>query len=147
MTVMLPFRLNGRPLAVLAGILLLAAAPCVPAAEPHRDVTGTTVILHGLQLSATVPDWTFYMAEAIRLRAGGGRVFEYDAATGGLVDCAHPACGPQGSAGETVIVFGWAADSVESGTGFSEAAAEALVGVWSGGVVESHRRRASTPST
>ena len=85
------------------------------------------MILHGLQLSATVPDWTFHMAEAIRLRAGGGRVFEYDAATGDLMDCAHPACGPQGSAGETIIVFDWAADSAESGTGFSEAAAEALV--------------------
>jgi len=120
-------RPKGRRLALLVGILLFAAASGVSAADPHRDVTGTTVILHGLQLSATVPDWTFYMAEAIRLRAGGGRIFEYDAATGGLVDCAHPACGPQGSSGETVIVFGWAADSVESGTGFSEAAAEALV--------------------
>lgn len=119
---------TGWRFALLAGVFLFATAPCVPAAEQHRDVTGTTVILHGLQLSATVPDWTFYMAEAIRLRAGGGRIFEYDAATGGLVDCGHPACGPQGSAGETVIVFDWAADSAESGTGFSEAAAEALVG-------------------
>jgi hypothetical protein len=43
------------------------------------------------------------------------------------VDCSHPACGPQAPGGETVIVFDWAAASAESGAGYSEAAAEALV--------------------
>lgn len=97
------------------------------AAETGATLTGTTVIVHGFQLSATVPDWTYYLAEAIRTRAGGGRVLEVDQGTGELVDCTHPACGPPGGDGETIIVFDWAADSAESGTGFSEAAAEALV--------------------
>ncbi len=100
------------------------------AADPEERgeaVTGTTVIIHGFQLSGTMPDWPFHMAEAVRVRAGEGRIFSYDPASGDLNDCGHPACGPQGAGGETVIVFDWAADSAESGTGFSEAAAEALV--------------------
>ena len=99
------------------------------------DVTGTTVVIHGFQLSGAVPDWPFYLAEAIRVRAGGGRIFEYDPATGDLVDCSHPACGPQDAGGETVIVYDWAVASNQSGTGFSEVAGEALaagLAEWSG---------------
>jgi hypothetical protein len=99
----------------------------VAGGQADESVTGTTVIVHGFQLTGTVPDWPFHLAEAIRARAGEGRIFEYDPGTGDLLPCAHPACGPQAAGGETVIVFDWAADSAESGTGFSEAAAEALL--------------------
>ena len=117
---------------------VLAAAGAVWAdtnALSVEGATGTTVVIHGFQLSGDVPDWPFYLAEAIRARAGGGRIFEYDPAIGDLLDCSHPACGPQGAGGETVIVYDWAVASNQSGTGFSEAAGEALVAglvEWSG---------------
>ncbi len=110
-------------LAVIAGALV--ATPAAASSE-RRAVTGTTVIVHGFQLQGTVPDWPFHLAEAIRVRAGGGRIVRYDPASGDLLPCAHPACGPQAQEGETVIVFDWATASNRSGTGFSEAAGEAL---------------------
>ena len=108
-------------------VLLGLSVTAVHAEDRSRTVTGTTVILHGFQLSGTIPDWPFHMAEAIRARSGDGAIYEVDPATGDLVDCTHPACGPQGAGGETIIVLDWAAASAESGNGFSEAAAEALL--------------------
>jgi len=95
----------------------------------QREVTGTTVITHGYQTGGSVPDWSFVVADAIRLRAGGGRVLEYIPTTGELQICSHWACGPQAEDGETIIVFDWANDSNDSGEGFSESAAEALAAV------------------
>lgn len=114
--------------AFVCGLVAIASARPGAAAPPAADqIAGTTVIIHGFQLSGTVPDWPFYLAEAIRVRAGGGRIYRYDSTSGSLLDCSHPACGPQAAAGETVIVYDWAVASNQSGTGYSEAAAEALV--------------------
>lgn len=90
----------------------------------------TTVVTHGYQFFGTVPDWPFALADAIAWRAadqGGeaGSVYVYEGSSGDLLPCQEPWCTASGQA-HTVIVFDWAADSNESGAGFSEAAAEAL---------------------
>jgi len=90
-------------------------------------ISGTTVITHGFTISGPVPDWPYFMAAAIRGRSPGALIYKYNKVTGNLDDCTHLACGTQGTGGETIIVFDWAEDSRESGAGFSEAAAEALV--------------------
>jgi len=132
-----------RQLPVVWALLVLAVAgtaQSAPVADRDADpelvpetvgiTTGTTVVTHGYQLSNTIPDWPFHIAEAIRARvvAGGGDagIFLNNKLSGDLDPCAHPVCGPQGSGGETIIVFDWADDSNESGEGFSEAAAESL---------------------
>jgi hypothetical protein len=127
-------RFRSLPVGFLLSTLTVAPAASAGAGgEATRDeqsagkTTGTTVIIHGFQLSESVPDWTFHLAEAIRERAGGGRIYQYHTSTGDLVPCSHPACGPQSEAGEAIIVFDWAAASNASGAGFSEAAAESLV--------------------
>jgi len=102
--------------------LILSAGVC-----PAQQVTGTTIITHGYQATSNVPDWVFSMASAVAARAGDGRVFVYNKTRGELEECTNPYCpAEQGSGGETVIVFDWADDSNESGTGFSQAAAESL---------------------
>jgi hypothetical protein len=88
------------------------------------------VISHGFQFTGQIPDWPFAMADAIARRAGiesemDGRILVYNAASGDLDSCHHPQCTASGD-GITVIVFDWAADSNDSGSGFSEAAAETL---------------------
>ncbi len=116
-------------------VVTSVAAAIAAAGDQPETPTGTTVILHGFQLSGTIPDWPYHMAEAIRVRAGNGAIYEVDPNTGALTDCGHPACGPPGSGGETIIVLDWAAASAASGNGFSEAAAESLVADlvgWSG---------------
>jgi len=115
--------MNTRNLIIATAMIL-----SLPGGAATADTTtGTTVIIHGFQLSGTIPDWPYHMAEAIRIRAGGGRIFEIDEPTGALVDCTHSACGPQAAGGESIIVYDWATASLASGTGFSEGAAEALV--------------------
>ena len=114
--------------AVVDAVAVADGAVAVAAANDRPETpTGTTVILHGFQLSGAVPDWPFHMAEAVRVRSGNGAIYEVDPSTGALTDCGHPACGPQGSGGETIVVLDWAPASAESGNGFSEAAAEALI--------------------
>ena len=76
-----------------ATVALGAGATAAPVPTAPTEVTGTTVVIHGFQLDGTVPDWPFHLAEAIRVRAGGGRIFHYRAATGDLTPCTHPACG------------------------------------------------------
>ena len=118
---------------LLAVSTLAAAVLPAVAAEPRAEGVAppaTTVVTHGFQLGGQIPDWPFALADAIARRAGQdlgttGRVLVYDADTGDLSDCVHPQCTASGS-GATVIVFDWAADSNESGSGFSEAAAETL---------------------
>ncbi len=84
---------------------------------------GTTVITHGYQLSGFLPAWPGTLAEAIRQRAGGGRIFQYQASTGAL----DLVAGSANEAGETVLIFDWAADSNDGQPGRSEAAADALL--------------------
>ena len=90
----------------------------------------TTVVTHGYQLGGKMPDWPYALADAIARRVaaqGGeeGEVLVYEGSSGELVPCQESWCTAVGSA-HTVIVFDWADDSNESGSGFSEAAAEAL---------------------
>ena len=90
----------------------------------------TVVVTHGFQLGGQIPDWPFALADAIARRARvetgeAGRIYVYDGASGDLQLCQHPQCTESG-AGPTIIVFDWAADSNETGSGFSEAAAESL---------------------
>ena len=88
--------------------------------------TGTTVITHGYQATSSPPDWVYSMAAAVARRSGDGRIYVNNETTGGLDDCTHPLCGSQGAGGETIIIYDWADDSNESGTGFSESAGESL---------------------
>lgn len=90
----------------------------------------TTVVTHGYQFTGLMPDWPFALADAIARRAaeqGGveGQVLVYEGTSGALLPCQESWCTASGDA-HSVIVFDWAADSNESGAGFSEAAAEAL---------------------
>jgi len=113
-----------------------SGAAVAPVRIPPHQTTGTSLVTHGLQLGGALPDCPFYLAEASRARAWSGRIFLYNKSSGSLDPCTHPACGPQGNAGETVVVFDWADDSDESGEGFSEAAAESLLAAlvqWSQG--------------
>jgi hypothetical protein len=105
---------------VMAGVSFVSFAQAPPA----------TVITHGYQFGGTVPDWTYALADAIARRVGieggeDGVVLIYEGSSGALVPCQEVWCTTNGSA-HTVIVFDWADDSNETGTGFSEAAAEAL---------------------
>ena len=107
-------------LALMAGMSSLAVSEALP----------TTVVTHGYQLSGTVPDWPYALADAIARRVGieggeDGKVFVYQGSTGELVPCQESWCTANGQA-HVVIVVDWADDSNESGTGFSEAVAEAL---------------------
>ena len=92
----------------------------------QEPASGTTVICHGYQATSSVPDWVFSMADAVALRAGNGRIFVNNRENGGLDPCTNSYCTSPGSGSETVIIYDWADDSNESGTGFSEAAAESL---------------------
>lgn len=108
-------------------LLVLAVAAHRPASA---QAPPTAVVTHGYQLTGTIPDWPFALADAIARRAadlGGeeGSVWVYQAATGDLLPCQEVWCTANGAA-QTVIVFDWAADSNEAGAGFSEAAAETL---------------------
>ncbi|MBN2561793.1 MAG: DNRLRE domain-containing protein, partial [Phycisphaerae bacterium] len=82
---------------------------------------GTTIITHGYEPSGTLPAWTLTMAQAIRLRAGLGRVLVYDRDTG-VFELEQPS----DDAGEAVLVFDWAAESNKEYHGYSEAAGDAL---------------------
>ncbi len=85
------------------------------------------VITHGFSLSGTLADWMFDLADAIRDRLGTGRIVVYDPGSGALLPCAHPACDdPPGTSGPVLVVMDWAEQSNDLGSGFSEAAAEAL---------------------
>lgn len=100
--------------------------PALTEIHAQLPASGTTVICHGYQATSSVPDWVFSMADAVAQRAGGGRVFVNNKNTGDLEPCTNPYCSSPGSGSETVIVYDWADDSNESGTGFSESAAESL---------------------
>jgi len=111
-------------------LLLVAGWSGGISADANGTAPPTTVISHGFQLSGTVPDWPYALADAIARRAGAeggadGRVYVYEPATGDLSACQEVWCTTSG-VGHTVIVFDWADDSNEEGAGFSEAAAAAL---------------------
>ena len=105
-------------------------------AATHAGTTRTTVITHGffpgdLDPFHELPKWVCIMAERIRTRAGGGRIFEYEKNTGLLVerppDCdCDGDCGPTGAAGHDVVVLNWVEESALLDQGYSEAAAEAF---------------------
>jgi hypothetical protein len=117
----LPMHFSWRflPIPVLSTLIGVSGATADDALTQY----GTTVITHGYQFSGSLPAWTGTLAEAIRLRAGGGRVFRYQATTGTL----DLVAGSPNEAGETVLIFDWAADSNDSQPGRSEAAADALL--------------------
>jgi hypothetical protein len=109
-------------------ILVSMAGPAGPITA--QEAPRTAVVTHGFQLFGSLPEWPLEMANGIAHRAadlGGeeGSVWIYDASTGDLFPCQDVLCSANGSA-MTAIVFDWAADSNESGAGFSEAAAETL---------------------
>ena len=112
-------------LIVSAGLLVTTSVSAGIAAPE-----ATVVVTHGFQLGGQIPDWPFALADAIARRARiengeAGRIYLYDGASGDLELCNHPQCTESG-AGPTIVVFDWADDSNESGSGFSEAAAESL---------------------
>ena len=105
---------------------------------------GTTVITHGQNLKLTptgvwypydcLPAWLFTMADAIKTRAGGGRILVYDPSTGAFVDhysrsgCSVSWTSDPPTEGETILIFDWTVDTASwEQEGTSEAAAEALV--------------------
>jgi hypothetical protein len=117
----LPMHFSWRflPIPVLSTLIGVSVA----AGDDALPQYGTTVITHGYQFSGSLPAWPGTLAEAIRLQAGGGRIFQYQASTGTLALVA----GSANEAGETVLIFDWAADSNDSQPGRSEAAADALL--------------------
>jgi hypothetical protein len=125
---------RGAILAVPALVLALQgsaiSADTAGTAPPGTAPPATVVVTHGFQFGGQIPDWPYALADAIARRAGiesgtDGRVLAYDATSGDLLACQHAQCTTSGT-GASVIVFDWAADSNESGSGFSEAAAETL---------------------
>ena len=93
------------------------------AAEISGPQFGTTVITHGYQFSGTLPTWPTTLANALRTRAGGGRVFQYEPDSGDLDLIA----GSINEIGETIVICDWAEESNDSESGRSEAAAEAIL--------------------
>lgn len=88
---------------------------------------GVTVLIHGELLPRpSPPKWTLTMADAIRRRAGKGRVLIYDPETGTFAPCTDPVCGPADPNGHVTIIVGWATEPDQHLRGFSEAAADAL---------------------
>ncbi|MCK4784088.1 MAG: DNRLRE domain-containing protein, partial [Desulfobacteraceae bacterium] len=84
-------------------------------------VFGTTIITHGYQFTGSLPNWPITMAQAIRDRAGAGRVRLYNKDTGEF-----ELQSPSDDHGETILVFDWAAESNQDYHGHSEAAGDAL---------------------
>jgi probable HAF family extracellular repeat protein len=99
--------------------------------QPNDSIdTGTTVIVHGLNLGNNLFEdakWTLSMAEAIAKRLGGGQIYTV---TDGLIP-------PQpyksyGTGGHKIIVFDWIEESdlsvfrLSGVFGFSEGAGDAL---------------------
>jgi len=80
-----------------------------------------TVITHGYRPLGTLPNWPLTMAQAIRIRAGAGRVLLYNKTTG-IFEVQQPS----DSYGETILVFNWAAESSQDYYGHSETAGDAL---------------------
>lgn len=114
-----------RPSRTLQAVLILCT---VLASRPGSGETsgaqfGTTVITHGYQFSGRLPAWPTTLANAIRTRAGGGRVFQYQPVSGDLDLIA----GTINEIGETIVICDWAEESNDFESGRSEAAAEALM--------------------
>ncbi len=79
------------------------------------------VITHGYRLNGNLPNWPLTMAQAIRVRAGGGKVMLYNKATG-IFEVQQPS----DNYGIKVLVFDWADESNQDHYGHSEAAGDAL---------------------
>lgn len=79
------------------------------------------IITHGYQFLGEFTDWALPMAQAIRIRSGGGKVMKYNKETG-IFDVQQPS----DEFGVKVLVFDWATESDQDCLGHSEAAGDAL---------------------
>lgn len=85
---------------------------------------GTTVITHGFQdgfFNEELPSWVENMAESIKHRFGNANIWKYINESGEFILNSG-----SGSGAENIVIFDWVEDSNERGTGYSEAAGEAL---------------------
>jgi hypothetical protein len=98
--------------------------------------TGTTVIVHGLNLRNNLFEdakWTLSMAEAIAKRLGGGQIYTV---SDGLIP-------PQpyksyGTGGHKIVVFDWLEESDIPVFGYTEGAGDALAAALISGALRGH---------
>lgn len=86
---------------------------------------GSTVIIHGFQPTASLPEWERTMGGRIAERLGNGEVYEYEPADAGFSRLPQFSVGTN-SVFEKVFLFNWADESDNISTGFAEAAADAF---------------------